>query len=79
MKMVFRTTIVLLSGTVRDLFDVPASGAVSPETALDAAQCASDNCLTQCLSGDSSGCDTCRMNNNCNQPVPTCAGFPSPF
>ena len=31
---------VLLSGTVRDLFDVPASGAVSPEMALDAAQCA---------------------------------------
>ncbi|MFI7060103.1 ABC transporter ATP-binding protein [Kribbella sp. NPDC050124] len=31
---------VLLSGTVRELFDVPASGAVSPETALDAAQCA---------------------------------------
>jgi ABC-type multidrug transport system fused ATPase/permease subunit len=30
---------VLLSGTVRDLFDVPASGVVSPETALDAAQC----------------------------------------
>src|SRR3954451_4390577 len=30
---------VLLSGTVRELFDVPASGAVSPETALDAAQC----------------------------------------
>ncbi|MFI5691681.1 ABC transporter transmembrane domain-containing protein [Kribbella sp. NPDC051586] len=31
---------VLLSGTVRELFDVPATGAVSPETALDAAQCA---------------------------------------
>ena len=31
---------VLLSGTVRELFDVPTSGAVSPETALDAAQCA---------------------------------------
>jgi putative ABC transport system ATP-binding protein len=31
---------VLLSGTVRELFDVPASGAVSPEVALDAAQCA---------------------------------------
>ncbi|WP_433013292.1 ABC transporter transmembrane domain-containing protein [Kribbella sp. CA-294648] len=30
---------VLLSGTVRELFDVPASGAVSVETALDAAQC----------------------------------------
>ncbi|MEV7171975.1 ABC transporter ATP-binding protein [Streptomyces sp. NPDC093224] len=31
---------VLLSGTLRELFDVPASGAVDPETALDAAQCA---------------------------------------
>ncbi|GAB2639429.1 ABC transporter transmembrane domain-containing protein [Kribbella swartbergensis] len=31
---------VLLSGTVRELFDVPSSGAVSAETALDAAQCA---------------------------------------
>lgn len=31
---------VLLSGTVRELFDVPASGAVSVEAALDAAQCA---------------------------------------
>lgn len=31
---------VLLSGKVHELFDVPASGAVSPETALDAAQCA---------------------------------------
>ncbi|HEY4572064.1 MAG TPA: ABC transporter ATP-binding protein [Kribbella sp.] len=30
---------VLLSGTVRELFDVPASGAVTPEMALDAAQC----------------------------------------
>ncbi|MEU0287116.1 ABC transporter ATP-binding protein [Streptomyces sp. NPDC006147] len=30
---------VLLSGTLRDLFDVPASGAVAPEAALDAAQC----------------------------------------
>jgi len=31
---------VLLSGTVRELFDVPSSGAVTPEAALDAAQCA---------------------------------------
>lgn len=30
---------VLLSGTVRDLFDVPSSGEVSVEAALDAAQC----------------------------------------
>jgi hypothetical protein len=46
---------------------------------LDAAQCASDNCLTQCLTGDSATCDKCRLDNNCNQPVPSCAGFPTPF
>ncbi|MGW7069815.1 ABC transporter transmembrane domain-containing protein [Streptomyces sp. NPDC054855] len=31
---------VLLSGTLRGLLDVPASGAVSPDEALEAAQCA---------------------------------------
>ncbi|GAB3826427.1 ABC transporter transmembrane domain-containing protein [Kribbella italica] len=31
---------VLLSGTVRDLFDVPSSGAVTAEQALEASQCA---------------------------------------
>jgi len=46
---------------------------------LDAAQCASKNCLTQCLTGDSANCDDCRLKNNCNQPVPICAGLPSPF
>lgn len=46
---------------------------------LDAAQCASDNCLIQCLAGDSAACDSCRLENNCNQPVPTCGGLPSPF
>jgi hypothetical protein len=46
---------------------------------LDAAQCASDNCLTQCLTGDSATCDKCRMDAECNQTVPSCAGFPSPF
>ncbi|MFI5827785.1 ABC transporter transmembrane domain-containing protein [Streptomyces sp. NPDC051578] len=30
---------VLLSGTLRELFDVPASGAVTPAVALEAAQC----------------------------------------
>ncbi|MFJ3974262.1 ABC transporter transmembrane domain-containing protein [Streptomyces sp. NPDC090021] len=30
---------VLLSGTLRDLFDVPASGSVGPDAALAAAQC----------------------------------------
>jgi hypothetical protein len=46
---------------------------------LDAAQCASNNCLTQCLTGDSPDCDNCRLSNNCNQPVPLCAGLPTPF
>ena len=46
---------------------------------LDAAQCASDHCLIQCLAGDSAACDTCRLENGCNQPVPTCAGLPNPF
>lgn len=46
---------------------------------LDAAQCASDNCLTQCLAGDSAACDSCRLDNNCNQTVPPCGGLPSPF
>ncbi|MBT2470919.1 ABC transporter ATP-binding protein [Streptomyces sp. ISL-66] len=31
---------VLLSGTLRELFDVPASGMVTPSAALEAAQCA---------------------------------------
>ena len=46
---------------------------------LDAAMCASKHCVTQCLSGDSKNCDECRLKNNCNQPVPGCAGLPSPF
>jgi hypothetical protein len=46
---------------------------------LDAASCASDNCLIQCLPGDSKECDKCRTDSGCNQPVPSCAGLPSPF
>lgn len=49
------------------------------ECFLDAAQCASDFCLTTCLAGDSPECDACRLENDCNQPVPTCGGLPSPF
>ncbi len=46
---------------------------------LDAAECASKNCLSQCLTGDSTTCDSCRMQNGCNQSVPVCGGLPSPF
>ncbi|MEU5894884.1 MULTISPECIES: ABC transporter ATP-binding protein [Streptomyces] len=44
---------VLLSGTLRELLDVPASGAVNPEEALDAAQCSDVlDALTQASAGD---------------------------
>ncbi|MFI7321296.1 ABC transporter transmembrane domain-containing protein [Streptomyces venezuelae] len=44
---------VLLSGTLRELLDVPASGTVSPEEALDAAQCSDVlDALAQASTGD---------------------------
>jgi hypothetical protein len=46
---------------------------------VNAAVCAGDNCLLQCLSGDSPACDNCRKQNNCEQPVFSCGGLPSPF
>jgi hypothetical protein len=46
---------------------------------IDAAQCAGDNCLIECLAGDSASCDTCRLDNNCEQPVFPCTGLPNPF
>jgi len=46
---------------------------------LDAALCAGDNCLVECLAGDSKGCDTCRAKNKCDATVFTCAGLISPF
>jgi len=46
---------------------------------LDSAVCAGDNCLVDCLSGDSPACDSCRMKNNCTAPVFTCNGLPNPL
>jgi hypothetical protein len=46
---------------------------------IDAAQCAGDNCLVECLAGDSASCDACRRDNNCEQPVFPCTGLPNPF
>lgn len=62
--------------------DADLSGAVSPECVscfLDASQCASDNCLGECLAGDSAGCDQCRIDAKCNHGVPPCGGLPSSF
>jgi hypothetical protein len=46
---------------------------------VDAAVCAGDNCLIECLSGDSPGCDSCRIENDCQQPVFACGGLPNPL
>lgn len=48
---------------------------------IDVAQCAGqiDTCLFSCLSGNSPECDTCRLQNNCDQMVFPCLGLPSPI
>ena len=48
---------------------------------VNAAICASDNCLLDCLINGTASepCETCRNANNCNKPVPACAGLPNPF
>jgi hypothetical protein len=46
---------------------------------ITAAECAGDQCLAQCLAGDSAQCDSCRKMNNCDQPVFACGGLPSPL
>lgn len=46
---------------------------------IDVADCAGTNCLVECLAGDSEACDQCRMNNNCEQPLFPCGGFPNPL
>jgi hypothetical protein len=45
---------------------------------LDSAQCSGDNCLIECLTGDSPQCDMCRQRAGCNDPVPGCTGLPDP-
>jgi len=44
---------------------------------IDAAACAADNCLVQCLAGDSPMCDTCRRGAGCDQSVFSCGGIPA--
>jgi hypothetical protein len=57
--------------------------AAVPESCLnctiDAAACAADHCLAQCLAGDSPLCDTCRRDNGCDQGVFECGGLPAPI
>jgi hypothetical protein len=46
---------------------------------IDAAECASDNCLLQCLTGDNPQCDACRRTAKCDQKVFSCGGLPAPI
>lgn len=46
---------------------------------IDAAACAADNCLPQCIGGDSETCDTCRRDAGCDQSVFSCGGLPPPI
>ena len=46
---------------------------------IDAAACAADNCLIQCLAGDSEMCDSCRLEAGCDQSVFSCGGLPPPI
>jgi hypothetical protein len=48
---------------------------------IDVADCAGavDNCLASCLSGDSPGCDACRLSKNCDPQVFVCGQLPSPL
>lgn len=44
---------------------------------IDTAACAADNCLVQCLAGDSPTCDSCRRAANCDQSTFSCGGLPA--
>lgn len=46
---------------------------------IDVADCAGTYCLLQCLASADATCDQCRLDNNCDQPLFDCAGFPNPF
>jgi hypothetical protein len=46
---------------------------------IDVALCAGENCLIQCLAGDSAACDACRQDNDCERPLFACSGLPDPF
>jgi hypothetical protein len=43
------------------------------------ANCAKDNCFTQCLSRETPACDACRVEKGCISQFYACAGFKSPL
>ena len=45
---------------------------------FDGFACTADNCLVQCLAGNSPDCDKCRLDAKCDQKSFECAGLPWP-
>jgi hypothetical protein len=45
---------------------------------LDSADCARENCLSDCLGGDSAQCDACRESAGCTPDYYACSGLPDP-
>jgi hypothetical protein len=45
---------------------------------FDGFTCTADNCLAQCLGGNSKECDKCRLDAKCDQTSFACAGLPWP-
>lgn len=80
----FSATNEELRPLVRDcVYEDPEVKAAVPadclDCTIDAAACAADNCLTQCLAGDSPMCDDCRRESHCDQSVFSCGGLPAPI
>jgi hypothetical protein len=46
---------------------------------VDSAVCAAAECVTQCIAGDSPGCDDCRESKGCTPAFYACGGLPDPM
>jgi hypothetical protein len=45
---------------------------------IASSECARDNCVIECLSGDSPACDVCREDAGCTPQFHECSGIPNP-
>ncbi len=63
---------------VREESDLDVISDACLECYLDSADCARENCISECLEGNSAGCDACRQENGCTPNFYECAGLPDP-
>ena len=66
-------------GWVANSANVAASAFVGPQATVFGKGRVGDNCLIECLGGDSPTCDKCRLDKGCSRPVADCTGFPNPL